>query len=346
MRRYRGVILLAVLVVIAAGCSNNDDNAGSSGATGGGASGQSENIGTVNVLSALDPSEARSDAEGLRRQDQLADATTRPRSRRTATSSRMSRSGPRPERSTSSLLPQPGAVVEQAEVGQRRLARGHGLQHRRSQRDVRRVLHVARRVQRQALRHPDEHQPQEHGLVPEGRLRRGGLQGAEDVGRDVGAVATRSSPTAERRGASGSRARAPPDGPRPTGSKTSCFGPPGLDTYDKWATHEIPFNDPSVLNAAKIFGNIMFHPGLRARWRRRRPRRSRSATRRCRCSTSRRAAGCTVRRTSSTRSSPRRRRPGVDYDWFPLPPIDQDGTLFAGELAVARSATRRRSRTS
>ena len=25
---------------------------------------------------------------------------------------------------------------------------------------------------------------------------------------------------------------------------------------------------------------------------------------------------------------------GVDYDWFPLPPIDQEGTLFAGELTV------------
>jgi alpha-glucoside transport system substrate-binding protein len=25
---------------------------------------------------------------------------------------------------------------------------------------------------------------------------------------------------------------------------------------------------------------------------------------------------------------------GVDYDWFPLPPIDEDGTLFAGEFAV------------
>ena len=35
------------------------------------------------------------------------------------------------------LLPQPGAVIEQAKVGQRRLARGHGLQHRRSERDVR-----------------------------------------------------------------------------------------------------------------------------------------------------------------------------------------------------------------
>ena len=26
---------------------------------------------------------------------------------------------------------------------------------------------------------------------------------------------------------------------------------------------------------------------------------------------------------------------GTDYDWFPLPPIDQEGILFAGELTVA-----------
>ena len=25
---------------------------------------------------------------------------------------------------------------------------------------------------------------------------------------------------------------------------------------------------------------------------------------------------------------------GVDYDWFPLPPLDQHGTLFGGELTV------------
>jgi alpha-glucoside transport system substrate-binding protein len=28
---------------------------------------------------------------------------------------------------------------------------------------------------------------------------------------------------------------------------------------------------------------------------------------------------------------------GVDYDWFPFPSIDQQGTLFAGELAVVFS---------
>jgi alpha-glucoside transport system substrate-binding protein len=33
-------------------------------------------------------------------------------------------------------------------------------------------------------------------------------------------------------------------------------------------------------------------------------------------------------------SFPAESKAGVDYDWFPFPPIDQEGTLFAGELTV------------
>ncbi len=35
----------------------------------------------------------------------------------------------------------------------------------------------------------------------------------------------------------------------------------GTDTYDKWWKHEIPFNDPSVEQAGKLFGDIMFKKG-------------------------------------------------------------------------------------
>ena len=41
------------------------------------------------------------------------------------------------------LLPQPGAVKAQAAIGQRPVARGSRLQHRRPQRDLRRLLRVA-----------------------------------------------------------------------------------------------------------------------------------------------------------------------------------------------------------
>jgi alpha-glucoside transport system substrate-binding protein len=32
------------------------------------------------------------------------------------------------------------------------------------------------------------------------------------------------------------------------------------DTYDKWVSHQIPFNDPAVINAANVAGQILFTP--------------------------------------------------------------------------------------
>ncbi len=45
---------------------------------------------------------------------------------------------------------------------------------------------------------------------------------------------------------------------------------------------------------------------------------------------------CWLHRQASFINSffPEDAKAGVDYDWFPLPPIDQDGTLYAGELTV------------
>ena len=42
----------------------------------------------------------------------------------------------------------------------------------------------------------------------------------------------------------------------------------GVDTYDEWVNHEIPFNDPAVINAAEVFGRHHVHRWLRPRWRR------------------------------------------------------------------------------
>jgi len=110
----------------------------------------------------------------------------------------------------------------------------------------------------------------------------------------------------------------------------------GPDVYDQWYKHEIPFNDPAVLNAAETFGDVMFKPGYVLGG----------------------AAstpdvpfgdaplpmfndppGCWLHRQASfiNASFPEDAEAGVDYDWFPLPPIDQEGTLYAGELTVAGS---------
>ena len=46
--------------------------------------------------------------------------------------------------------------------------------------------------------------------------------------------------------------------------------------------------------------------------------------------------GCWLHRQASfiTAFFPKNAEAGVDYDWFPFPEIDQQGTLFAGEMMV------------
>jgi alpha-glucoside transport system substrate-binding protein len=107
----------------------------------------------------------------------------------------------------------------------------------------------------------------------------------------------------------------------------------GTDTYDKWWKHEIPFNDPSVKKAAEDFGKIMFTDGYVLGG----AKNSASL-----------AFGdspkpmfdnppkCFLHRQASFINSffPESAKAGVDYDWFTLPPIDQDGILYGGELTV------------
>ncbi len=107
----------------------------------------------------------------------------------------------------------------------------------------------------------------------------------------------------------------------------------GLDTYAKWVTHEIPFNDPSVLNAAQVFGDVMFHPDYVLGGADQTPS---IAFGDAPLPMFDDPPGCWLHRQASFIPAffPKGAEAGVDYDWFPLPPIDQDGTLFAGELAV------------
>ena len=107
----------------------------------------------------------------------------------------------------------------------------------------------------------------------------------------------------------------------------------GPETYDKWVKHEIPFNDPAVVKAGETFGQILFTEGYVLAGAKQ---------------TVATAFGdaprpmfdnppkCFLHRQASFINAffPEGSKAGVDYDWFPLPPIDQDGTLFAGELSV------------
>jgi alpha-glucoside transport system substrate-binding protein len=107
----------------------------------------------------------------------------------------------------------------------------------------------------------------------------------------------------------------------------------GPETYDKWWKHEIPFNDPAVLAAAQQFGDVMFKPGYVLG--------GAAATPDVPFGDAplpmfNDPPGCWLHRQASfiNANFPETAEAGVDYDWFPLPPIDQEGTLFGGELTV------------
>jgi alpha-glucoside transport system substrate-binding protein len=107
----------------------------------------------------------------------------------------------------------------------------------------------------------------------------------------------------------------------------------GPDVYDQWVNNEIPFTDDAVRNAFERFGEIVFTddyvlggasdipdipfgdaplPMFEE------------------------PPGCMMHRQASFINAffPEGAEAGEDYDWFPFPSIDRDGTLYAGELTV------------
>lgn len=107
----------------------------------------------------------------------------------------------------------------------------------------------------------------------------------------------------------------------------------GPDVYDQWVSHEIPFNDPAVKSAAETFGEILFTDGYVLG--------GAAATADIAFADAPlpmfdSPPKCWLHRQASfiNASFPEDAEAGVDYDWFPLPPIDQEGILFAGELTV------------
>jgi alpha-glucoside transport system substrate-binding protein len=107
----------------------------------------------------------------------------------------------------------------------------------------------------------------------------------------------------------------------------------GPEVYDQWVNHEIPFDDEAVVNAAETFGEILFTEGYVLG--------GAAATADIAFGDAPLPMfddppGCWLHRQASFINSffPADAEAGVDYDWFPFPPIDQEGTLFAGELTV------------
>ena len=110
----------------------------------------------------------------------------------------------------------------------------------------------------------------------------------------------------------------------------------GTETYTQWVNHEIPFNDPAVETAGKLFGDVMFADGYVLGGADQTPA---IAFGDAPGPMFQNPPGCWLHRQASfiTAFFPEDAEAGVDYDWFPFPAVEQQGTLFAGELAVVFS---------
>jgi len=107
----------------------------------------------------------------------------------------------------------------------------------------------------------------------------------------------------------------------------------GPDVYDQWITHDIPFNDPAVVQAGEIFGEVMFGDGYVLGGADQTPS---IAFGDAPTPMFDEPPKCWLHRQASFINAffPEDAKAGVDYDWFPFPPIDQQGVLMAGELSV------------
>ena len=107
----------------------------------------------------------------------------------------------------------------------------------------------------------------------------------------------------------------------------------GVDTYDQWVSHEIPFNDPAVANAAEVFGDVMFPEGNVLGGAADTPS---IAFGDAPGPMFQDPPGCWLHRQASFINAffPEGTVAGTDYDWFPFPPIDQQGVLGAQFPAV------------
>jgi len=108
----------------------------------------------------------------------------------------------------------------------------------------------------------------------------------------------------------------------------------GVDVYDQWVTNEIPFDDPAVQNAGEIFGEVMFTEGYVLGGADQTPS---IAFGDAPGPMFQDPPGCWLHRQASFINAffPEDAEAGTDFDWFPFPPIDQEGTLIAGEFAVS-----------
>jgi len=329
MRVLRLIVLPVILLMVAAACSDDDggDGGATTGTTGGG-----ENTGTVNVLAAMEPAEAEA-LQGI--VDELITPEVDYQAEIEASADFEEQVQIRAEGGTLDviLLPQPGAVVDQAASGAAVSLEDMGF-------DIAELNATFGEYFMSLGEFEGEH----YGLPSNINLKSMVWYPKDDfdaagytvpttydelIALSDEIVADGGTPWCvgfESGGATG--------WPATDWMEDIMLRTAGPEVYDTWVTHEIPFNDAAVSHAAEVFGQVMFTEGYVLGGADQTPA---IAFGDAPLPMFESPPGCWLHRQASFINAffPEGTTAGVDYDWFPFPPIDQEGTLFAGELAVA-----------
>ena len=322
--RFRLLAMSLVMVLLAAACANNDDDGG-----GGEGDGAGENTGTVNVLNAMEPEEADPIQDIM---DELIDGDYEVEIE--ASGDFEEQVQIRAEGGTLDviLLPQPGAVVDHAASGNAVSLEDLGF-------DIAELEDTFGEYFLTLGEYKGEH----YGLPTNINLKSMVWYPKDDfdkAGYEVPTTWDELLQLSDQIKADGStpwcvgyESEAATGWPATDWMEDIMLRTAGPEVYDQWVTHEIPFDDPAVKTAAETFGEIMFTDGYVLGGAENTPN---VAFGDAPTPMFDEPPKCWLHRQASFINAffPEGTEAGKDYDWFPLPPIDQEGTLFAGELAV------------
>ena len=347
MRRLRLIVPFAALVLVAAACSNDNNGGGGGTTTGGGATtgggtttGALPNTGTVDVLNAMEPEEATAIQQLV--DENLVNADYAVQIEASADFEQQFQIRAQGGNLDVALLPQPGTVAAEAAAGDLTSLESMGFD-----------IDQLNQTFGEYFMSLGEYNGQHYGLPTNINLKSMIWYPKDDFDKAGYAVpqtwdellalsdqivADGSTPWCvgfESGGATG--------WPATDWMEDIMLRTAGPDVYDQWVNHEIPFNDPAVVHAGQLFGDIMFHPDYVLGGAENTP------------SVNfgdapgpmfKEPPGCWLHRQASFINAffPADAVAGTDYDWFPFPTIDdpnQQAALFAGELAVVGTAGNR-----
>src|SRR5919106_3884190 len=254
--RVRLWALMLVAVLIAAACGGDDDDGGN----GGGGGDEGANTGSVSVFSAMEPFEA--DALNAIIDEQInadADYTAEVEASGDFEEQVQIRieGGNPPD---IAMLPQPGAVIQQAEAGEAIALEDLGVD-----------IGLMEESYGEYLVSLGEFEGKHYGIPTNINLKSMVWYPADDFEEagyeipetwdDLIALSDQIKADGSTPWCVGLESGGATGWPATDWMEDIMLRTAGQDTYDQWVTHEIPFNDPAVVEAGEIFGDVMFTDG-------------------------------------------------------------------------------------